>query len=421
MTVLWPQTKTAYTPPVVPKKRTTLASAASSDPYDAILAGLPKPLTGAQTTSAANAQISPLLAALTARISAQTKASTGAISGYSNDAAQKLQGIDWGGVYQPQVEQQAAVDAAIRQSLAGAGSSDADALSKRLSVLNDPSVAAAAGALTDNGVANGNTQLAQGSAALSSLLANAASAKDLGAKLPGIQRSQGLQNISAATQAGQQALATGTEQLEGQLPAILQSLSSQNDSRSTALASARQNQVARQDALATGDAKNQTTLATAQIKASSAAEAAAAKRAQQDRTYRLQFSKTYGYDPVTNKTLPGFAVGKDGTVVKVATTKPATGPKPEYPNLTKSQVVHLRSGISAAFNGVPEQRDVNNKVVAKALPPVDYQTAIDHAIAAGYSRAGATKMANHFFAPGVRGRPAKPKSDTGFRGADLSP
>lgn len=79
----------------------------------------------------------------------------------------------------------------------------------------------------------------------------------------------------------------------------------------------------------------------------------------------------------------------------------------DYPNLTKAQVLHLRSGISAAFHGVPEQKDVNGKVIRAKLPSVDYQTAISHAISAGYSRAGATKMANRFYMPGDRGRPKK--------------
>jgi len=107
--------------------------------------------------------------------------------------------------------------------------------------------------------------------------------------------------------------------------------------------------------------------------------------------------------------LPGFKAGPNGTVVKAASPGKAgkVGVNPEYPNLSKSQVVHLRSGIAAAFNGVPEQKDATGKVVQKALPPTDYETAISHAISAGYSRAGATKMANHFYMPGDRGRPKK--------------
>lgn len=105
-----------------------------------------------------------------------------------------------------------------------------------------------------------------------------------------------------------------------------------------------------------------------------------------------------------------YTIGTDGAVTQI--TQPVVTPaktpaNPGFPNLTKTQVTHLRAGISAAFNGVPEQKDVNNKVIAKALPPVDYETAISHAISAGYSRVGATKMANRFYMPGQRGRPKK--------------
>ncbi len=77
----------------------------------------------------------------------------------------------------------------------------------------------------------------------------------------------------------------------------------------------------------------------------------------------------------------------------------------DFPNLTKAQVIHLRSGLASAYYGVPEQKDVAGKVTRVALPPVDYFTAIDEAVKSGYSRAGATKMANRFYAPGTRGRP----------------
>lgn len=78
----------------------------------------------------------------------------------------------------------------------------------------------------------------------------------------------------------------------------------------------------------------------------------------------------------------------------------------DYPNLTKTQVLHLRSGIAHAFNGRPAQKDpLGQKTIAKALPPVSYQEAINEAVAAGYSRAAATRMANHFYMPGERGRP----------------
>jgi hypothetical protein len=405
--------------------------AAPVDPYAAILAGLPKPLTGSQVSHEANAEISPLLAAVTKQIGGQTAAATHAIGGFTADAASKLAGIDFAAPYASGEQGQAAVDAALRDSLAGAGQHGADELAQRLGVINDPTVGAAAHAPAANGAANGATQVAQGSASLGNLIANAASAGEFGLKQPGITRLAGLQNIAAAGQQGQAAIAAKAAELEAQLPSIIQNLQARNDARDQSLTAARENQVARQDALASGaaatetkyklaDATNMTKLQIADMNAQGKASAAQATQARSDRSFRLSFSRTFKFDPVTGSTLPGYTRDASGAVVKVGTTKSA-GANPEYPNLTKSQVVHLRAGISAAFNGVPEQRDVNNKLVAKPLPPTDYQTAISHAISAGYSRAAATKMANHFYAPGERGRPAKPKPDTGFRSADVTP
>jgi hypothetical protein len=100
-------------------------------------------------------------------------------------------------------------------------------------------------------------------------------------------------------------------------------------------------------------------------------------------------------------------VNPDGTtrvLRKDPPKKPTKAPGP-YPNLTKIQVVHLRSGIANAFYGVKEQKDADGKVIRAALLPLDYQAAIDHAVQSGYSRAAATKMANRFYMPGQRGRP----------------
>jgi hypothetical protein len=86
----------------------------------------------------------------------------------------------------------------------------------------------------------------------------------------------------------------------------------------------------------------------------------------------------------------------------------STGQAAAFPNLTKAQVIHLRSGIANVFYGVPEQKDpTGKKVVRAALAPGDYNAAITEAVKAGYSRAGATKMANRFYMPGKRGRPGR--------------
>jgi hypothetical protein len=298
-----------------------VVNAAPADPYSSIIASLQKPMTSAQITTQANAQISPLVAAATKQIQGETAAATHAIGGFSADAASKLAAMNFAEPYQQAEGGQAAVDAALRASLANAGSADADQLSQRLAVINDPTVAQAASAVGANGAANGNTQLAQGSAALSNLLANAAAAGSYGQKLPGIAQLAGLQQIAGAQQQGQSNLATQTTQLESQLPSIIQGLESQNDTRAQNLTAARENQIARQDAINATAAKNATTVQTADIKAQTAKEAAAAKAAQTSFENQLKFAKTYGYDPVTGATLPGYSRDASGTVVK--STKPA--------------------------------------------------------------------------------------------------
>jgi len=327
-----------------------------ADPYAAIIAGAAKPSTGAQITKAAQGEISPLLAAVTKTIGGQTAAATNAIGGFTGDAAAKLAAIDFGAPYAGAEQGQAAVDAALRAELAGAGSTGADQLAQRLAVINDPSVGAAAGALTANGAANATTQVAQGSASLGELLANAAAAKDYGLKQPGITRLAGLNAIAAAGQQGQAQIAAQAHALEAQLPSIIQNLQAQSDQRAQYLTAAHENQLARNDKIAydqsVGQATaadhaatlneragattqtNQTHLQIAQMNAQGKASAAQATQARSDRAYRLQFSKTFGYDPVTGNTLPGYTRNADGTVRKAGTN--ANGAK--TPQLSASQV-----------------------------------------------------------------------------------
>jgi hypothetical protein len=329
---------------------------AGSDPYAGIIGSLPRPMTNQQITTQAHGEISPLVAAVTKQIEGQTQAATNAIKGFSGDAAAKLAALDFGAPYQGAEQGQAAVDAALQQSLSGAGTSDANALASRLAAINDPTVAAAANTLQANGAANGNTQLAQGSAALSNLIANAAAAKDYGLKQPGIQQLAGLQDIAAAEQAGTANIGTQTQQLEQQLPSIIQSLASQNDNRAAALTAARENQIARNDAINATAANNATKLAEtkataaagvtkAEIAAQTKATAAEVAAARSDRSYRLQFAKTFGYDPITNKTLPGYTRNAAGEVVKAGSPS-ATGMKPPTAD-------EINTWVDAFKNGKP--------------------------------------------------------------------
>lgn len=329
------------------------------------LGGYPSPLTSQQIQTQAQSEISPLVSAITGNVTAQTKAAADAIRGYTGSLQSELAGMNWQAPYQTAEQGQAAVDAALQQSLSGAGTSDADALASRLAVINDPSVAQAAQAVQANGVANAGTQVAQGSNALSSLLAQAAAAGSYGLKQPGIAGEYGLQQLSSNEQQGTNAIASQTAQIEQQLPQIISDLTSQsntaatnkanagqsllqfltgeNDSRSQAIEQARQfgvtsgmnqKQLAEQirEFNATAKAngiKLSNDLAVAQAKAQTAAEAAAAKAAQTSFQNRLNFTKVYHYDPITKQPQAGYTVDpKTGRVVKAGTgtggTKAAT-------------------------------------------------------------------------------------------------
>ena len=141
-------------------------------------------------------------------------------------------------------------------------------------------------------------------------------------------------------------------------------------------------------------------------------------------------------DPILSATgqlqpIKGWKVAPDGqSVVKIYQPKTGktgaggkTGDAAIWPNLTKGQVMQLRSGIAHAFTGfrnpnwkdpatgkVPTGTDpkTGKPVTGKYFPPVDYWTAVNEAVSHGFSKAGAIKMANRFYMPGVRGRPKGP-------------
>ena len=380
------------------------------DPYSSIIAGMPKPLTGAQVTSEANAEISPLVAAVEKQIEGQTAAATNAIKGYSADAAAKLAGLDYQAPYTQSESGQAAVDDALRQALAGAGTSDADALSSRLAVINDPSVAAAAKQVADNGAANGTTALASGSAALSNLLANAAAAGSYGNKLPGLAQLAGLQDIAAAQQQGQSNIGTQTQQLESQLPSIIQNLQSENDSRSSALASARENQVARQDAIASTAANNATKLAQTQTSAAAGvqkAKIAANTKATQASRPNASLSKTVGYVVDSNgnwipgangkpQLLPGYTVNAQGHVVKAGKTATGTAA-----GLTPGEAQTYLKTISHTST---HKDATSGQYVTSTTHTTNYQTAYKYLRSRGVDDQQARELLNSSYKKGQDGR-----------------
>jgi hypothetical protein len=384
------------------------------DPYQGIIAGLQRPMTNQQITGQARSEISPLVAAVTKQITGQTNAATHAIGGFSGDAAAKLAALDFGAPYQGAEQGQAAVDAALQQSLSGAGSSDANALASRLAVINDPTVAAAANTLKGNGAANGNTQLAQGSAALSNLIANAAAAKDYGLKQPGIQQLAGLQDIAAAEQAGTANIGSQTQQLEQQLPSIIQSLASQNDNRSAALTAARENQLARNDAINATAARNTTDVKVAKIKANEQAAASAKPNASLSRTVGYLVDSNGGWIPGKNgqpQLLPGYTTNASGQVVKAVKTGKATT-LPVVKPLTAGQTITFLKGL-ATTKRVPQldasgntQLDSNGKVkyTTQTQFRMPYDQAYQQLRSAGKSDVQARKQLDTIYPKGQGGR-----------------
>lgn len=218
--------KPAKAPPPKPKARTPakrkLASAAAG------AGGGPGVPSANPYQARAQAEIDPIIAAITAAAQGQASAADKAIQGLTDSYAQGISGIDYGAPYSSAEAQQAAVDAALQQSATGQGSDLAAALSQRLQALQGSSGANAvnqeAAALANQGAGIGGAQLATGSAALNQLISDAAAAKTYGTKMPGIVRESGLQGIEQAQGQAQQAINQGTLQAESQLPQIEQNL-----------------------------------------------------------------------------------------------------------------------------------------------------------------------------------------------------
>lgn len=222
--------------------QTTATPAGQYTPADiaaitgAYTAGLPKPSTAGQIQSQAQGEINPQLAQLQAAIAARAKSAMAAINGYTGSLATALAGENYGAPYQGAEQQQAAVDAALSQGLAGGGTGLASDLQSKLAQIGEPGVVGqATQAVAGQGAASGNTELASGSSALSNLIANATAATSYGQKLPGIAKLAGLQDVSQAQGQASSDLASGTATIEQQLPGILNDLRSQSDSRASSI------------------------------------------------------------------------------------------------------------------------------------------------------------------------------------------
>lgn len=222
------------------------ASGAPTDPYSQ-LTGY-QPLTAAQIQQQAQGEISPILQAITGQANQTAQQEGSQIQALTQDYANELGQMNFASPYQQAEPQQAAIDAALQQSLTGQGSDLASGLSGRLAALQGtsgaPAVEQAAHALSSQGQSIGNTALANGSAALSNLIANAAAGANFGEKLPAIAKLSGIQALGQSAGQTQQAVNNATLQAETQLPSIIQNLTSNNQDALNNAVGARQKQQA---------------------------------------------------------------------------------------------------------------------------------------------------------------------------------
>ncbi|HEX5247808.1 MAG TPA: hypothetical protein VFW41_11835 [Gaiellaceae bacterium] len=261
------------------------------------IAGLYPALTPQQMASQAAQYVDPEIAAIQQSSAQRSSNAAQLIRAATADYATQLAqlGSTFATPYQTAAPQQAAIDAALQQSLTGGGSSLASGLSNELSQLQGTSGASAvqqaAGALSSQGASSGNTALANGSASLSDLLANAAAAGSFGAKLPAIGQLAGLQqtgNALGQIQSGEQTQLQNAENARQSYLAQLQSENAQNArSRASALTSA-ENEIRNYNLSAT---KADVSAGQSQARLNLEAKKAAQNAVNQDRNYQLSLAR----------------------------------------------------------------------------------------------------------------------------------
>jgi hypothetical protein len=363
------------------------------------------PLTAAQIQTEAQGQISPIIAAITKTANDRAAAAGTAIKGYTDSLASMLGSENFAAPYQTAEKGQAAVDAALQQSLAGQGAGLASDLSSRLGVINDPTTAAAASGLASRGAALGTTQLAAGSSALSELIANAASAGEYGLKQPVIARNAGIQGLAKAQGQAQSEIATGTQSALSQLPQIVQALESSNaalrSNRASAAASLFGTLTGQNITKATIGAgiQNANTRATATenaaaIRARTSAAKTAAASTKPSSSATKEMNDGFLYDSNYNR------VTRGGNPVKVPIKPGSGGAKAPSASTLKSAA----NDAYDLYHG--KQHQTSTGPVTDAYTQT-YQDAIKimHNKYPGLTRARLVKLLNTWYQPGDYGRP----------------
>lgn len=340
-----------------------------------------------QIQASAQSQIDPIIAAITKKVNDQASTATGAISANSQALAKALGGVDYGAPYAQAKTEQASVDAALQQSLSGAGGTGlANDLSSRLAQIGDPAVAAAAGGIADRGAAIGGTQVAQGSSNLGSLIASAAAAKEYGQKMPGIAQLSGLQDIAGVNRQAVTDIGDQTAQVTSQLPQIVQALrvEAQNTRSNKAQAAAQL-----YEAL------------TGQNITKATASAGLA-------TDYAKLGQTAAYD---NASLGIRQQTADAATTRAqAAAKKATAAK-QPKALTPTDKKRLAGVATDLRYGVPPKQQFNSKTQAwmdvpgTGTPNSSYGEAYDQLIAEGAPPAYARAQVDRLYKPGEFGRP----------------
>jgi hypothetical protein len=158
--------------------------------------GLAKAAAGpVPAAQAAQAELDPVLASITQAANDRATRAEAAIKGLTDSYAHDIAGIDYGTPYTTAEGQQASVDDALRQQLAGAGSDLSAGLSDRLKALagssGAPAVEGAGAGLAAQGSGSGLARLASGSASLGDLIAHGAAAASTGRSSRGSRSSPG--------------------------------------------------------------------------------------------------------------------------------------------------------------------------------------------------------------------------------------
>lgn len=353
------------------------------------------PQTDPQIQASAQAALDPIIAAITKTINDRASSSARSITGNANSLAASLGAIDYGAPYAGATHDQAAVNAALQQSLSGAGNDLAQGLTSRLGVIDDPTVAAAGGAVSGYGGAAGTTQLAGGSANIGQLLAEAAAAKTYGLKQPGLAKMQGLQDVAGVNQQAVNDIGTGTTSILGQLPNLVQAMRSSNQG----IRDNRAQSAAQIFETLTGQNVTKSGLSAGLQKTYDAANAAAAPMPDPSLSNSLHYLVDQYGNPIP---------GPDG---KPQPTGPQpAGSKPKA--LTVTDRKKLVADLDTSYYGVPPKQQYDSKtstwidVPNTGTPALDYNAAVQNLMDSyGLSKQDAMKYANQRYKPGEDGRP----------------